>query len=369
MAAQKNTKKLNSSEEKRNQWLQNMKKSYGGTPLIKANQIVAREVISTGYEGLDKILGTGGFPIGCVMELFGIEASGKGVLSMKLCKAAQEAGKKCLWIDLEHQANASWMETNGLDTSKLDVLEPFWAAEEVLTELNNAINTGHYSLIVVDSVAALEPKHDFDNDVGQTQVGRLAKVMSDAMKKVTKSCAEQKCTALFINQTREKIGVMYGNPTTTPGGKALGFYASIRLGIAKVSSEKIFQGEEIIGCGAKIKTEKNRFFIPQKDTIIPIYYIKYDPTPIDKLVSLAKDKKVIRKYKGQYKFNKIHEAEKLEELFEVIYFNDVQNEFAEELLKVLKAEDEVISDPEMLQALEEMKSGDFDYSKYKKEDV
>jgi recombination protein RecA len=256
------------------------------------------------------------------------------------------------------------METNGLDTSKLDVLEPDWAAESVLEELDNAIKTGYYSLIVIDSVAALQPKHDKENPVGETQVGRLAKVMSDAMKKVTESCAMHKCTAVFINQTREKIGVMYGDPTTTPGGKALKFYASMRWAIAKVGSEKIEKNGELIGCGSKVKTVKNRFAMPSQDTIIPIYYIKYNPSPIDKLVDLAKSKKIITKYKGHYRFDKVHQSEKIEELFQIIFFADSHQKFAKDLEAKLKLDNESITDAGMKEALEAMSKEDFDIEKY-----
>jgi recombination protein RecA len=358
-------KKVTGAEAKRNKWLEDMSKTYSGPDkLKKASEIKPKEVVSTGYENLDSILGIGGFPIGAVIELFGPEASGKGVLSMKLCVAAQKVQKKCLWIDLEHQANALWMETNGLDTSKLDVLEPDWAAESVLEELDNAIKTGYYSLIVIDSVAALQPKHDKENPVGETQVGRLAKVMSDAMKKVTESCAMHKCTAVFINQTREKIGVMYGDPTTTPGGKALKFYASMRWAIAKVGSEKIEKNGELIGCGSKVKTVKNRFAMPSQDTIIPIYYIKYNPSPIDKLVDLAKSKKIITKYKGHYRFDKVHQSEKIEELFQIIFFADSHQKFAKDLEAKLKLDNESITDAGMKEALEAMSKEDFDIEKY-----
>jgi len=365
--AEKNVKKLTGADAKRDQWLKDMNKTYSGSDkLKKASEIKAKEVVSTGYEGLDQALGIGGFPIGAVIELYGPEASGKGVLSMKLCVAAQKAGKKCLWVDLEHQANPVWMATNGLDIKDLDVLEPDWAAEEVLEEIDNAIKTGYYSLIIIDSVAALQPQHDKENVVGKTQVGRLAKVMSDAMKKLTESSAMNKCTAVFINQIREKIGVMYGNPETTPGGKALKFYASIRLNIAKVNSEKIERDGEPIGCGSKVKVSKNRFGMPHRETIIPIYYIEYNPTVIDKLVLLAKERKVITKYKGHYRFDKVHQSEIIGELFQIIYFADAHEKFAKDLKVKLKADNEAITDPEMLECLDAMEKEDFDYEKYNK---
>jgi recombination protein RecA len=364
--AEKNIKKLVGADARRNKWLENMAKAYSGPDkLKKASEIKAKEVIPTGYEGLDNVLGIGGIPIGAVIELFGPEASGKGVLSMKLCVAAQKANKKCLWVDLEHQANAVWMTTNGLDVEQIDVLEPDWAAEDVLEEINNAIKTGYYSVIIVDSVAALEPRHDKESAVGKTQVGRLAKVMSDAMKKLTESCAMQKCTTIFINQIREKIGVMYGNPETTPGGKALKFYSSIRFNITKVGAEKIERDGELIGCGSKVRAVKNRFGMPGKETIIPIYYIEFNPSPITKLVDLAKSKKVITKYKGHYRFDKVHQTESLDELFDVIYFADAYQKFASDLNAKLKDANETITDDDMIEALDAMAKEDFDYAKYK----
>lgn len=236
-------------------------KTYGKGAVMRMgdNAVEEVEVIPTGSLGLDVALGIGGFPRGRVIEIYGPESSGKTTLTLHAIAEAQKAGGIAAFIDAEHAFDRFYAEKLGVQTEDLIISQPD-NGEQALEITDNLIRSGAIDLIVIDSVAALTPKAEIEGDMGDSKVGLHARLMSQALRKLTGTISKTNCTVIFINQLREKIGVMFGNPETTTGGNALKFYASVRLDIRR--STQIKDGDLVIGNRTKVKVVKNKVAPP-----------------------------------------------------------------------------------------------------------
>ena len=240
-----------------------IEKAFGKGSIMKLNETAASAVsgIPTGALSLDLALGGYGLPRGRIIELFGPESSGKTTLALHVIANAQKAGGIAAFIDAEHALDPSWAKRIGVNLEDLLVSQPSYG-EEALQIAEMLIKSNAVDVIVIDSVAALVPKAELDGEIGDTHVGLQARMMSQAMRKLTGAIARAKTTVIFINQIREKIGVMFGSPETTPGGRALKFYSSVRLDIRRITSLK--EGENTIGARTRAKVVKNKVAPPFK---------------------------------------------------------------------------------------------------------
>lgn len=236
---------------------------FGDSPKVDIN------VIPTGSVGLDMALGVGGIPRGRIIEIFGPESSGKTTLSLHIVAEAQKAGGVCAYIDAEHAMDPDYTKKLGVNINNLLISQPD-NGEQALEIVESLVRTGKIDVIVVDSVAALTPKDEIEGDMGAYHVGKQARLMSQALRKLTAIVARSKTVVIFINQIRMQIGVMFGNPETTPGGKALKFYTSVRLDIRKIAQIK--KGEEVVGSRTRVKVVKNKVAAPFKQTEFDIIY-------------------------------------------------------------------------------------------------
>lgn len=230
---------------------------------------VAVNVIPTGSLGLDMALGVGGIPRGRIIEIFGPESSGKTTLSLHIVAEAQKKGGVCAYVDAEHAMDPEYTAKLGVNTKELLISQPD-NGEQALEIVESLVRTGKIDVIVVDSVAALTPKDEIEGDMGAHHVGKQARLMSQALRKLTAIVARSKTVVIFINQIRMQIGVMFGNPETTPGGKALKFYCSIRLDIRRIAQIK--KGEDVVGSRTRVKVVKNKVAAPFKQTEFDIIY-------------------------------------------------------------------------------------------------
>lgn len=241
--------------------LDKLEKTYGKGTVMKLgdNAIEALEVISTGSLGLDIALGVGGFPKGRIVEIYGPESSGKTTLAIHAIASAQKQGGIAAIIDAEHAFDRFYAEKLGVDTQSLLISQPD-NGEQALEIADNLIRSGAVDLIVIDSVAALTPKAEIEGEMGESKMGLQARLMSQALRKLTGTINKTGCCVIFINQLREKIGVMFGNPETTTGGNALKFYASVRLDIRRIGQLK--DGESVNGNRTRVKVIKNKVAPP-----------------------------------------------------------------------------------------------------------
>lgn len=226
-------------------------------------------VIPTGSIGLDAALGVGGFPRGRIIEIFGPESSGKTTLALHAVAEAQKMGGVCAYIDAEHAMDPEYAKKIGVKIDQLLISQPD-NGEQALDIVDSLVRSGKIDIVVIDSVAALTPRDEIEGDMGAHHVGKQARLMSQALRKLTAIVSKSKTVVIFINQIRMQIGVMFGNPETTPGGKALKFYTSVRLDIRRIAQIK--KGEEIMGGRIRVKVVKNKVAAPFKQTEFDLMY-------------------------------------------------------------------------------------------------
>ena len=295
------TKSTNDVDQNLKQVLADIEKQFGKGSLMRLGDTEKREidVIPSGSIALDVALGIGGYPKGRIIEIFGPESSGKTTFALHAIAEAQKAGGKAAFIDAENSLDPQYAARLGVDINELLLSQPD-NGEQALEITEALVRSGAISIIVIDSVAALVPKAEIEGEMGDSQVGLQARLMSKALRKLASVINKTNTIAIFINQLREKVGVVYGNPEVTPGGRALKFYSSIRLDIRR--SEQIKLGTEIVGNKVKVKVVKNKMAPPFKSCDVDIMYgtgISHE----GELIDLASQADIVQKSGAWYAYN------------------------------------------------------------------
>jgi len=313
--------------------LDKLDKTYGkGTVMKMGDKAIEEvEVISSGSLGLDLALGVNGYPKGRIIEIYGPESSGKTTLTLHAIAEAQKAGGIAAFIDAEHAFDRNYAEKLGVDIENLIISQPD-NGEQALEIAENLIRSGAIDIVVIDSVAALTPKSEIEGEMGDSKMGLHARLMSQALRKLTGTISKTHCTVFFINQLREKIGVMFGNPETTTGGNALKFYASVRLDIRR--SSQIKDGENVIGNRTKVKVVKNKVAPPFKTAEFDIMYGE-GVSKTGEILDLAVEFEIIKKAGSWFSYGETKLGQGRDAVKVLIKDNP---ELAEELEQKIKAQ-------------------------------
>ncbi len=316
--------------------LGNIEKNFGKGSIMRLGAEAEKmESISTGSLGLDYALGVGGLPKGRIVEIYGPESSGKTTLALHVVAEAQKKGGIAAFIDAEHAFDRFYAAILGVDVGNLLISQPDYG-EQALEIAENLIRSGAIDVIVVDSVAALTPKSELEGEMGDSKMGLQARLMSQAMRKLTATINKTGCICIFINQLREKLGVLFGNPETTTGGNALKFYSSVRLDIRKVSQIK--DGENVIGSRVKVKVVKNKVAPPFRKAEFDILYGE-GISRTGEIVDLGVETGIIKKSGSWFSYGDSKLAQGRDAVKRLI---DDNPELADELsVKILEALDKV----------------------------
>lgn len=326
--------------------LSQIEKQFGKGAVMRLGQNEHMSVghVSTGSLGLDIALGIGGLPRGRIIEIYGPESSGKTTLSLHCIAEGQKDGGNVAFIDVEHALDPVYAEALGVDIDNLLVAQPD-TGEDALEIAEALIRSGAIDVLVVDSVAALVPKAEIEGEMGDSHVGLQARLMSQALRKLAGAINKSNCVAIFINQLREKVGVVYGNPEVTPGGRALKFYSSVRLEVRKAEAIKV--NGEVIGNRTKVKVVKNKIAPPFKEAYFDIMYGK-GISRIGELIDLAVDTDVINKAGAWFSYGETRLGQGRDKVKMLLEEN-------EELVKEI--EEKVLANIDHLRETKKMKKG------------
>ncbi|WP_207707001.1 recombinase RecA [Heliorestis acidaminivorans] len=314
------------------QALNNIEKAFGKGAIMRLGEASAKlsvDVIPTGSIALDIALGVGGVPRGRIVEVYGPESSGKTTVALHIIAEAQKTGGMAAFIDAEHALDPVYARKLGVDIDNLLVSQPD-TGEQALEICEALVRSGAVDIVVVDSVAALVPKAEIDGEMGDTHVGLQARLMSQALRKLTGVVSKSRTCCLFINQIREKVGVMFGNPETTPGGRALKFYSSVRLEVRRV--ETIKQGVEMIGSRTRVKVVKNKVAPPFKQADFDIMYGE-GISREGSLLDLAVEMKIIDKSGAWYSYKGERLGQGRENAKEFLKNNDALTKEVEAIIR------------------------------------
>ena len=280
--------------------LSQIEKQFGKNTVMRLgdNTVQAVEAVSTGSLTLDIALGIGGLPKGRIIEIYGPESSGKTTMTLQAIAECQKAGGTCAFIDAEHALDPQYARKLGVDLGGRRIIKKK-NGEQALEIADMLVRSGAIDLIVVDSVAALTPRAEIEGEMGDSHMGLQARLMSQALRKITGNAKRSNCMVIFINQIRMKIGVMFGSPETTTGGNALKFYASVRLDIRRIGQVK--EGDEIVGSETKVKVVKNKMAPPFKEALFQILYGK-GVNHLGELIDLAVQQEIVQKAGAWYSY-------------------------------------------------------------------
>ncbi len=322
-----------------NSTLEKLEKTYGKGSIMRLGDAPSEEieVISSGSLGLDIALGVNGFPKGRVIEIFGPESSGKTTLAIHAIAESQRNGGIAAFIDAEHAFDRFYAQKLGVDVHNLLISQPD-NGEQALEIADNLIRSGAIDIIVIDSVAALTPKSEIEGEMGDSKMGLQARLMSQAMRKLTSTISKTNCCCIFINQLREKIGVLFGNPETTTGGNALKFYASVRIDIRRQSQIK--EGDNVIGNHVKVKVIKNKVAPPFRTAEFDIMYGE-GISKSGEIVDLGVEYNVIKKSGSWFSYNDNKLGQGRESVKQLLQDNpELSAELEEKIKAAIKAKEQ-----------------------------
>ena len=350
-----------------------IEKTYGAGAIMfmGENRHMDIECISTGSLMLDLALGIGGLPKGRIIEIYGTESSGKTTISLQAVAEAQKAGGTAAFIDVEHALDPVYAKKLGVDIDSMLVSQPD-TGEQALEIIETLVRSGAIDIIVLDSVAAMTTRAEIDGDMGDAHVGVQARLMSQALRKLTSVINKSNCVAIFINQIREKIGVMYGNPETTPGGRALKFYSSVRIEVRR--GEPIKDGAEIIGNRTKCKVVKNKVAPPFKTAEFDILYGE-GVSKMGEIVDTAVEFDIIKKSGSWFSYDDMKIGQGRDKVKQYLIENPSVCDEVEKKIRELFAKNTAADDTEAEEVKEEKKSPakaaaeDDDYAEFSPEDL